>query len=301
MFLKYKHYDVRFSEINSNIIFNLIPPPNEEYIKIKNKTENFYINLEASILEKGFENPILITAGIQGSPNTIKNKHKLPPSFLNNIENIIVCDRLGGSRLWVAQKHGLKIPCIICDYINKFPNEEKLKTIDQVYDKFTIEPARITADNYGLHVFGMDYNAMTQPTYAIKYDVINPLLINNNIEPSENDMTQRTEWFEKLEQSIKKDGIRNPIIVTARIDNGIKSITPRYGGSRLMIAQKYSIWIPCIIADFNHVFPSAKLITTSKDAFAPLLIEKYFKDKPKKIIIKPHGINVSGCPDIHME
>ena len=154
MFLQYTFYDVRYAILNSSDIINLVQPPNEKYIEIKNKCyNNFYINLEESILEHGVKNPILVTAGIKGSPLTVRNKHKIP----NNIElnDIIVCDRLGGSRLWVAQKHNLKIPCIISDFINKFFDKEKLETFEQIYGKFTNRPAKIDADKCGLHVYGL--------------------------------------------------------------------------------------------------------------------------------------------------
>lgn len=129
--------------------------------------------------------------------------------------------------------------------------------------------------------------------YKIKYDIINPLLIDNIIEPSETEMTERHEWFVKLEASIKQYGIRNPVILTAKLIDGEQSITPRYGGCRVMYAQKYNILVPSIIADFDNIFPNSKIIQSWE-------IEKYFKDKPKKIIPKENGINASGCPDIHM-
>ena len=130
--------------------------------------------------------------------------------------------------------------------------------------------------------------------YQIKYDILNPLLIDNIIEPSEEEMETRHEWFVKLEKSIKTEGIRNPVVITAKIIDNEKSIIPRYGGCRVYFAQKYGIWIPSIIADFDNIFPYSKIIQWYE-------IKEYFKDKPKKIILKSYGINMSGCADSHME
>lgn len=131
--------------------------------------------------------------------------------------------------------------------------------------------------------------------YVIKFVTIQAKLINNTIHPNENDLLERKEWFFKLKESILKEGIRNPVVLTAKIDEHREiSITPRYGGSRIMIAQTYNLRVPAIVADFNNIFPLGDCIKQED-------IRNYFQDKPKKVIIKDYGINISGCPDIHME
>lgn len=156
MFLDCSHYSVRYALLESNDIFNLVAPPTPEFIKMKNENNNeFYIKLEESIKNFGVKNPILVTAGIKGSPLTVQKKHKLPENLKNSIDDIVVCDRLGGSRLWIAQKYNLKVPCIISDFIDKFHDEETLISIEQIDDKFFTKPSKIVYDKFGIHIFGM--------------------------------------------------------------------------------------------------------------------------------------------------
>jgi len=130
--------------------------------------------------------------------------------------------------------------------------------------------------------------------YTIKYiEKIDPHLIKNEICPSEDRiklLNSENNFFIKLEKSILKEGIRNPIIIEATKEK----ISSVYGGSRLMIAQKYNIPISCIVADFDNIFPNSLILKSIDD------ILKYFKDKPKKIFLKPHGIRASGCADVHL-
>ncbi len=92
-----------------------------------NKLENrngFYTKLEASILEEGFRNPI----------------------FCNAIEQGFFC-RVGTSRLWIAKKHGLDIPCVIADYVSRFENLELLETEKEIRAKFKEQPDVVDLDN----------------------------------------------------------------------------------------------------------------------------------------------------------
>jgi len=131
--------------------------------------------------------------------------------------------------------------------------------------------------------------------YIVKYDILPSRTINNTLEPTQERIDQLNKlegFFTKLEISILGEGIRNPIVISAKSKD---EIVPRYGGSRLMIAQKHNLDIPCIIADFKNVFPDSKVL---KDVAA---IYKCFKDRPKKVFLKPEGINMSGCQNIHLK
>ena len=133
-------------------------------------------------------------------------------------------------------------------------------------------------------------------TYKVKYDpAVDSTLIRNIIEASAPRFESLGDWLPRLEESILREGFRNPVVLTAkRIDRG--GITPRYGGSRIHVAQKYGLVIPAIIADFDNIFPTAEIIGQDIKK-----IRAYFKDQPKHIHFKPIGINISGCADVHME
>ena len=136
-------------------------------------------------------------------------------------------------------------------------------------------------------------NVSNEITYKIKYGIIPSNIISNEIQPTE-DRLQKLEdgiqFFSKLEKSILSHGFRNPIVVNATKFG----IVNRYGGSRLMIAQKHNMKIPCIIADFDDIFSDLIEIQYND-------IKTFFIDKPKKVYLKPHGINVSGCEHSHLK
>jgi len=67
------------------------------------------------------------------------------------------------------------------------------------------------------------------------------------------------------------------------------------GGSRLWVAQKHNLDVPCIVADFVNRFPEGRILKTERD------ILDLHKDKPSKITIGGHGVSVADLPQIHME
>lgn len=131
--------------------------------------------------------------------------------------------------------------------------------------------------------------------YQIKYyRNIDPYLIDNSVCPSKDRIKRLNEqngFFIKLEKSILREGFRNPIVIAAKKDS-IKCI---YGGSRLMLAQKHNLKIPCIISDYDNVFPNAKILRDVNEA------RTYFLDNPQKILMKPNGIRVSVLKHYHLE
>lgn len=133
-------------------------------------------------------------------------------------------------------------------------------------------------------------------TYKVKYSpAVDSALIDNVLLASEERFAVLGDWLPRLEASILREGFRNPVVLTVhkQEDGGI---TPRYGGSRIHIAQKYGLFVPAIIADFDDIFPSA--IEIGYDANK---IRGFFKDPTKHIFFKEVGLNVSGCPDVHMK
>ncbi len=316
--------EIKYAILNPHAISNLCGPERipvgwtplrikqrteatEETINRKNKINNFYNELEANVLANGFINPILVSVGIfsNGYLNNLTGTkvnsvrgliHRIHPDLREDPEHIITCEQYGGSRLWVAQKHNLNIPCIISDFVDHFEGIEILESKEAVLNKFVDTPSELTINELGVSMAGWERsedNKEYTTGYKVKYAVLPSNMITNNLEPDESRqqiLEDENQFFTKLEKSILKEGFRNPIVITALKDE----ITNRYGGSRLMIAQKHNMNIPCIIADFAEVFPAAKEIHIND-------IKKYYKDEPMFLYLQPHGINISGCKNTHLE
>ena len=93
-----------------------VKPPQSWVGKLEHKNQ-FYTKLEESILKEGFRNPI----------------------FCNSIEQGTF-SRVGTSRLWIAKKHKLDVPCIIADYVDRWTDLEELKTEQDIRGKFQDQP-----------------------------------------------------------------------------------------------------------------------------------------------------------------
>lgn len=108
----------------------------------------------------------------------------------------------------------------------------------------------------------------------------------------EYEMNKLCGHYAKLEQSILKEGIRNPVVINCGFPKRCKmsQIPPEIlalpthqrlllegttGGSRLWIAQKHNIPVKCFINDFSNNYPGKHRILTVKQAI------KYYKDQPK--------------------
>ncbi len=121
-------------------------------------------------------------------------------------------------------------------------------------------------------------------------------------------------FYTKLEESILKDGFRNPILVNAgwcpkirdRGKNGRLPLDMQddhskilscntNGGSRLWIAQNHNLEIPCIIADYVDRFSDLLMLETKEDVL------KYYKDMPRKVMIMKDQFRVHHLPQAHME
>lgn len=101
------------------------------YINGMNKAVGHYSKLEKSIKKEGFKNPVLLTGGppVRLDPDTI------PPDLRDN-KPMLVSEHLGGSRIIVAQKLGLSIPCIVSDFVNTLSNAEILSSAEAIRSKF---------------------------------------------------------------------------------------------------------------------------------------------------------------------
>jgi hypothetical protein len=94
------------------------------WIKKLEHRNQFYTKLEQSILEEGFRNPIFCNAIEEGT-----------------------FSRVGTSRLWLAKKHKLDVPCIIADYVGAWDHLEELKNEEEIRAKFQDQPHLIDLES----------------------------------------------------------------------------------------------------------------------------------------------------------
>jgi len=152
-------YVVKYKVLPGRHIFNPIGPdntlsiwkPRKEYKSKYLEINPFYTKLEESVLSEGFRNPILIVAGTIYEGKLTQ----YPEEWLDDKTKAIVCSRNGGSRLWVAQKHNLDIPCIVAQYNNVFPDCKPLKSMDEIYKYYTDKPKDIKLTEYGIKVYNL--------------------------------------------------------------------------------------------------------------------------------------------------
>jgi len=100
--------------------------PNKAFFD-KKDWSNFYERIEKSILNSGFDDPIIIYAGWN-------RRWKNHPDEIQDLglENLLTCTNTGGSRLWVAQKYNMDIPCMVNDFVDRFPDAPELKTLEEI-------------------------------------------------------------------------------------------------------------------------------------------------------------------------
>lgn len=159
-------YKVRYALLDSTTIFNCVGPDSldilgiteekkprrhkiaEQRISARDEKDNFFKDLEKSILSDGIHNPILITAGTS-YPIVLD---LFPEEVKKNPKRILVCDFMGGSRLWIAQKHNMKIPCIISDFEEVFPDKPILETVEEIESYFKDPPTEIRFEDIGIRI-----------------------------------------------------------------------------------------------------------------------------------------------------
>lgn len=113
----------------------------QEYEQELDKICGHYAKLETSILTEGIRNPVVVTCGLP-KKRTIKH---LPPELLNLPESelLLLEGTTGGSRLYIAQKHNLMIPCIVNDWTGRFANETEIVNEQQARTYYKDQPTLI--------------------------------------------------------------------------------------------------------------------------------------------------------------
>jgi len=122
-------YKIYYSIIPSKDIYNHLEPDlanGPGHVDELNKRTGFFTKLEESILRDGMINPILVSLG-WAPPRTYE---KMPKNIQTSLDKTLICLTTGGSRLWIAQKYNMDVPCIISDYIGKYADQQELKEAD---------------------------------------------------------------------------------------------------------------------------------------------------------------------------
>lgn len=116
----------------------------QEFEQGINEICGHYDKLEQSMLEEGCRNPIVVTGGLPR-----KRDHKLLPPELRDVDPatlLILEGTTGGSRLHIAQKHNMIIPCIVNDWHDRFPNAPLIEKPDDARRYYKDAPKRLLAD-----------------------------------------------------------------------------------------------------------------------------------------------------------
>jgi hypothetical protein len=148
-------FDIRYGLVPSREIYNAVGPwdwrdsdskkdAGKTLIdKVEKTKPGFYQNLEKSILSTGIRNPILVVTG------------KLPgwqwdqlPEFAK--QSAVWCNQWGGSRLFVAQKHSLLVPCLISDFEKKYQHLEHITNGNRIRELLDIDIKKILFTKRGL-------------------------------------------------------------------------------------------------------------------------------------------------------
>jgi hypothetical protein len=115
-----------------------------EYEEELKKIFGHYTKLEASILAEGIRNPVVVTCGL---PKKRTLKH-VPPEMLAGPEkNLLLLEgTTGGSRLHIAQKYNMTIPCIVNDWTGRFDHEIEVVSETQARSYYKDQPELVVVD-----------------------------------------------------------------------------------------------------------------------------------------------------------
>lgn len=144
-------YAIRYMELDSNLIYNYCK---DRYLNFEGEFPEKFQKIEKSVLEEGFRNPILVTIG-QGSWIYGLTPEKLHEDWREDPDNLLMCDKHGGNRLAVAQRNKLKIPCIVSDFVNRFPDHPRIESMDELRSLFKDRPRKIKLWRNGVHLEGL--------------------------------------------------------------------------------------------------------------------------------------------------
>ena len=152
-----EHYPYRvvFTVLPARSITNALIPPGDPaaYVTKLNARTGFYDKLEASIRRDGIRNPLLVAAGAC----VPLRRPWLPPGWEGRLTDLLVCDQCGGSRLWVAQRLGLDVPCVVSDFVGRFAALPDLRTREAILARFADTPRHFKFTPEGVHITSLPH------------------------------------------------------------------------------------------------------------------------------------------------
>lgn len=115
-----------------------------EYEEAMDNLCGHYRLLEKSVLKEGFRNPIIVTRG----PPKKRTWEHLPPEMRSwPYEKLYLMETTtGGSRLWVAQKHNMMVPCFVNDWTGAVTHNLRIGSADQAKKLYKDPPRSLVID-----------------------------------------------------------------------------------------------------------------------------------------------------------
>lgn len=149
------HYDIRYGFLKARQIYNSVGPwdfyDNEQkkkkgldyILRVEEQKPGFYKQLEESILKEGVRNPICVVTGkLDGWQwDQLPEEAKL---------HGVWCPQWGGSRLFIAQKHDMMIPCLISDFEKKFTHLEHIVNGNRIRELIDVPIKKIIFSKRGM-------------------------------------------------------------------------------------------------------------------------------------------------------
>ena len=111
-----------------------------KYIEKEEKKWKLYTNLEKSMYSEGCKNPVFVRWG--DCPSDWFNfMHQMVQSgdlweFPKEKSECISGISTGTARILVARRHDWWLPCIVMDYLDKFPSLPEIETYDELKQYF---------------------------------------------------------------------------------------------------------------------------------------------------------------------
>jgi len=145
------YHKIRLANIPSNEIFNWLAPRNvtlwnnfpkwqrrwwaNDIVELRNQCEEKWIEeldrltghfsrLEESIAKEGMKHPIKVITGLplDHNMNQRLSINTVPPDMRTDTNKLLTTHQFGGSRLLIAQKLGIDVPCLIYDFYDSYAN-----------------------------------------------------------------------------------------------------------------------------------------------------------------------------------
>lgn len=137
-------------------------------------------------------------------------------------------------------------------------------------------------------------------TYRVKFGLLTPDLFPKGFVMADNIHRQNEKkygFYSRLEESVKREGFRNPVLFWDKPGNTGTAQVP-YGGSRMYTAFKLDIPIPAIVCDWpphNPAYDGWEDVNSVAD-----VLEK-FKDPPTVVEFRPDCFHFWGCAQVQLE